>query len=419
MGRGGCESKIKDGGILGSHCASSGIRRRIGVATEEASASTRGLRRPGRTISGRFRRREQSGCTGRPPPHRVFAAFPTRCCACFVLGSRTTRGQRSRRHTLFFFAVQSIGRDAIRLGRLSSARDAARRVRPRSDDLRVQCRKGRSRAMGHSGPRGSKWAKDSSMIPVDSRRMARLYLAFASFCPRIILLDAASRASPRSSHRPLPCRCSAHPLVSTDAFDLPRRVVPRRRSGCLCAGLPPLSQRLSSTSASPILLVLDVVERPRRDRLPGDRRPRVEGERGASDLPIERSRAHAERLEAGWSRVRSWQPAGVGLESRSLPGTSHSHGAPGRAAARVYASRRPEEGVLYGVVQQELETFLAGASTRERPVPRFVARELRAFCAAESLPMASCACTATAADSTAASPSRARAAASARRAAVP
>jgi hypothetical protein len=46
---------------------------------------------------------------------------------------------------------------------------------------------------------------------------------------------------------------------------------------------------------------------------------------------------------------------------------------------QAYARRRPEESVLYGVVQQELETFLANAAARERPVPRFVARELRAF----------------------------------------
>jgi hypothetical protein len=35
--------------------------------------------------------------------------------------------------------------------------------------------------------------------------------------------------------------------------------------------------------------------------------------------------------------------------------------------------------VLYGVVQAELETFLARAEARERPVPRFVERELRGF----------------------------------------
>ncbi|HEX5067053.1 MAG TPA: transposase [Myxococcota bacterium] len=35
--------------------------------------------------------------------------------------------------------------------------------------------------------------------------------------------------------------------------------------------------------------------------------------------------------------------------------------------------------MLYGVVQAELESFLADAQARERPVPRFVERELRAF----------------------------------------
>jgi hypothetical protein len=41
--------------------------------------------------------------------------------------------------------------------------------------------------------------------------------------------------------------------------------------------------------------------------------------------------------------------------------------------------RRPEESVLYGVVQSDPESFLARAHARERPVPRFVERELRAF----------------------------------------
>lgn len=44
----------------------------------------------------------------------------------------------------------------------------------------------------------------------------------------------------------------------------------------------------------------------------------------------------------------------------------------------VCARRHPKEGVLYGVVQQELKSFLARAQARERPVPRFVERELRA-----------------------------------------
>ena len=46
---------------------------------------------------------------------------------------------------------------------------------------------------------------------------------------------------------------------------------------------------------------------------------------------------------------------------------------------RPYAQRRPEESVLYQVVARQLETFLARAEQRERPVPRFVVRELRGF----------------------------------------
>jgi hypothetical protein len=44
-----------------------------------------------------------------------------------------------------------------------------------------------------------------------------------------------------------------------------------------------------------------------------------------------------------------------------------------------YAARRPEESLLHGVVQRELESFLAHAQARDRPVPRFVERELRGF----------------------------------------
>ncbi len=46
---------------------------------------------------------------------------------------------------------------------------------------------------------------------------------------------------------------------------------------------------------------------------------------------------------------------------------------------RHYARRKPEASDLYRVVRQELETLFASTATRERPVPRFVARELRAF----------------------------------------
>ncbi len=42
-----------------------------------------------------------------------------------------------------------------------------------------------------------------------------------------------------------------------------------------------------------------------------------------------------------------------------------------------YIPRKPEETVLYGVVAAELETFLARAQERERPIPAFVEREFR------------------------------------------
>ena len=45
----------------------------------------------------------------------------------------------------------------------------------------------------------------------------------------------------------------------------------------------------------------------------------------------------------------------------------------------AYRRRRPEESVLYRVVQQQLETFLARAEARDRPMPRFVEREFRNF----------------------------------------
>jgi hypothetical protein len=50
-----------------------------------------------------------------------------------------------------------------------------------------------------------------------------------------------------------------------------------------------------------------------------------------------------------------------------------------REAAFEYRPRRPEEGVLYRVVAENIESFLARQQDRERVVPRFVERELRAF----------------------------------------
>jgi hypothetical protein len=47
--------------------------------------------------------------------------------------------------------------------------------------------------------------------------------------------------------------------------------------------------------------------------------------------------------------------------------------------ALEYQRRTPESTVLYRIVQQGLETFLASARDQGRVVPRFVERELRAF----------------------------------------
>ena len=47
--------------------------------------------------------------------------------------------------------------------------------------------------------------------------------------------------------------------------------------------------------------------------------------------------------------------------------------------APEYRRRKPEETVLYRVVQENLETFLSSTRDQGRVVPRFVERELRAF----------------------------------------
>lgn len=48
-------------------------------------------------------------------------------------------------------------------------------------------------------------------------------------------------------------------------------------------------------------------------------------------------------------------------------------------AAFEYIPRKPEETVLYGVIAEELETFLARRQERDRPLPRFVEREFRDY----------------------------------------
>ena len=59
------------------------------------------------------------------------------------------------------------------------------------------------------------------------------------------------------------------------------------------------------------------------------------------------------------------------MERLSSPATGHDSVAP------AYERHRPEETVLYRVVQMELESFLA--CVRDRPLPRFVEREFRGF----------------------------------------
>jgi hypothetical protein len=48
-------------------------------------------------------------------------------------------------------------------------------------------------------------------------------------------------------------------------------------------------------------------------------------------------------------------------------------------AAFEYQPRRPEESVLYRVVAENLESFLARQQERERVVPKFVENDLRDF----------------------------------------
>ncbi|MBN2338893.1 MAG: transposase zinc-binding domain-containing protein [Acidobacteria bacterium] len=49
------------------------------------------------------------------------------------------------------------------------------------------------------------------------------------------------------------------------------------------------------------------------------------------------------------------------------------------ALPETYFPRRPEKSVLYETVAGHLETFLARQRERDRPIPRFVERELRKF----------------------------------------
>ena len=44
-----------------------------------------------------------------------------------------------------------------------------------------------------------------------------------------------------------------------------------------------------------------------------------------------------------------------------------------------YIPRKPEETVLYGVIVEQLQAFLARSQARERPIPRFLEREFRDY----------------------------------------
>ena len=70
-------------------------------------------------------------------------------------------------------------------------------------------------------------------------------------------------------------------------------------------------------------------------------------------------------LEEHRTREGGFTPPGTGL---SVAETAAS-----------YLPRHPEESVLYGVVAEQLETFLERQDLRGRLVPRFVERELRSF----------------------------------------
>ena len=58
---------------------------------------------------------------------------------------------------------------------------------------------------------------------------------------------------------------------------------------------------------------------------------------------------------------------------------SHASCQTGRDSAGTYRPRDPEQSLVYRVLQENLETFLAQQQRDGRHVPKFVERELRAL----------------------------------------
>jgi hypothetical protein len=158
-----CESKIKDGGILGSRCASWGIRWSIQIEAEIFSVSARGAE----SVNERqFRRRSQSILV--PTNYQqVSAARPTRCGFCVVHGNR----RRSR----------SLEANLSRTAFACSPCSSSPMIAPMASSNNSPTGKGGSATSSdHFGPHESRWAKNSPVIPADQTKVSRLYLAFAS-----------------------------------------------------------------------------------------------------------------------------------------------------------------------------------------------------------------------------------------------
>lgn len=147
-----------------------------------------------------------------------------------VLASGTALGRRSDLRRTMLRACTRLVRgsspckDAHQLGRHLHCNSAAR---PRSEDVPSGAQADASIAVGHSGPRGSEWAKDSRVNPADYRTMARLYLAFAPSPP--MQRRHALRSATRSRSVP---RRDAVTRAAGRAFGMHHRAPREGRSTC-------------------------------------------------------------------------------------------------------------------------------------------------------------------------------------------